>query len=463
MRRVDLTPVAHAIRVLSRGAFLARRALSPRPAPVSPPTQTQPGPRRRNILFITIDQQRFDALGVNGGTFARTPVRRRARARRAPLPARARAERRVHAVARDDAHRAAPAHARRDRQRHPARRRRAERRAHLRERPGTAPRSSARRTSIRTSIRCCASTRTGCAAERLDGPVARLRARRARDARPARRSPLRGVAVGAPSRGASPASAACSPAPAAARPARPRSSTTRSRASTTTPTGSPTARSRGCGSLDRDEPFFCWMSFPDPHHPFDPPRDEVRSADRLARRAAARGSSRIARARRARCSRRSRATGSTGTRGAFRNPEGGPTSFVPARLTHDQLREIDRDDPRRERARSTRRSAACSRALAERGLDERHRRLLHVRSRRAAGRSRPDVQGAVPRRRAAARADRSGGRRRRAAVAPAAIDEPVGHVDLAPTFCAIAGVAAPAVDGGRSRCRLAPGSRRASG
>ena len=28
--------------------------------------------------------------------------------------------------------------------------------------------------------------------------------------------------------------------------------------------------------------------------------------------------------------------------GRFRNPEGGPTSFVPARLTHDQLREIDR-------------------------------------------------------------------------------------------------------------------------
>src|SRR5579885_2179993 len=29
---------------------------------------------RRNILFITTDQQRFDALGVNGGTIARTPV-----------------------------------------------------------------------------------------------------------------------------------------------------------------------------------------------------------------------------------------------------------------------------------------------------------------------------------------------------------------------------------------------------
>ena len=28
----------------------------------------------RRILFITTDQQRFDALGCNGGTVARTPV-----------------------------------------------------------------------------------------------------------------------------------------------------------------------------------------------------------------------------------------------------------------------------------------------------------------------------------------------------------------------------------------------------
>ena len=28
----------------------------------------------RNILFMTTDQQRFDALGCNGGAVARTPV-----------------------------------------------------------------------------------------------------------------------------------------------------------------------------------------------------------------------------------------------------------------------------------------------------------------------------------------------------------------------------------------------------
>src|SRR6516165_2460771 len=30
--------------------------------------------RPRNILFITTDQQRYDSLGCNGGTVARTPV-----------------------------------------------------------------------------------------------------------------------------------------------------------------------------------------------------------------------------------------------------------------------------------------------------------------------------------------------------------------------------------------------------
>ncbi len=30
--------------------------------------------KRRNILFVTTDQQRYDSLGCNGGTIARTPV-----------------------------------------------------------------------------------------------------------------------------------------------------------------------------------------------------------------------------------------------------------------------------------------------------------------------------------------------------------------------------------------------------
>ncbi|MFZ4718400.1 MAG: sulfatase [Ilumatobacteraceae bacterium] len=32
-------------------------------------------------------------------------------------------------------------------------------------------------------------------------------------------------------------------------------------------------------SLDADEDWFCWMSFPDPHHPWDPPKSEVGRVD----------------------------------------------------------------------------------------------------------------------------------------------------------------------------------------
>jgi arylsulfatase A-like enzyme len=56
--------------------FLARRALAalgPRePEPVETPRDAQA--RRRNILFITTDQQRFDSLGVTGHPTTRTPA-----------------------------------------------------------------------------------------------------------------------------------------------------------------------------------------------------------------------------------------------------------------------------------------------------------------------------------------------------------------------------------------------------
>jgi arylsulfatase A-like enzyme len=32
-------------------------------------------------------------------------------------------------------------------------------------------------------------------------------------------------------------------------------------------------------SLDADDDFFCWMSFPDPHHPWDPPQSEIGRVD----------------------------------------------------------------------------------------------------------------------------------------------------------------------------------------
>jgi arylsulfatase A-like enzyme len=33
------------------------------------------------------------------------------------------------------------------------------------------------------------------------------------------------------------------------------------------------------GGLEADEDWFCWMSFPDPHHPWDPPRSELGRVD----------------------------------------------------------------------------------------------------------------------------------------------------------------------------------------
>jgi arylsulfatase A-like enzyme len=118
---VNLSPVAHAIRRFSRGVFLARRALAPR-APSPPPSAPTPaGPRRRNILLVTVDQQRYDALGITGHPFARTPVVD-ALARGGSTTG-GRTCRTSFACPRgDDAHRTAPAHAWGVSNWHPARR-----------------------------------------------------------------------------------------------------------------------------------------------------------------------------------------------------------------------------------------------------------------------------------------------------------------------------------------------------
>ena len=142
----------------------------------------------RKILFITTDQQRYDSLGCNGGTVARTPVVDGLAARGHQLPARVQPEHRVHAGALDDAHRPVRAHARRDRERRAAARRRAERRrVPAATRPATAPRCSARRTSSPASTSTCKWAENRMAERGIDRAVPRLRARRARDARARRR------------------------------------------------------------------------------------------------------------------------------------------------------------------------------------------------------------------------------------------------------------------------------------
>ena len=62
----------------SRRPSTSRRTSTASPASNAPSSRCTPAVERvlmgRNILFITTDQQRYDALGCNGGQIARTPV-----------------------------------------------------------------------------------------------------------------------------------------------------------------------------------------------------------------------------------------------------------------------------------------------------------------------------------------------------------------------------------------------------
>src|SRR3954447_24018521 len=63
---------------VTSAVFRARRAASRVRELIAPTVVEGPAPapatKRRNILFVTVDQQRFDALGVTGGRIARTPM-----------------------------------------------------------------------------------------------------------------------------------------------------------------------------------------------------------------------------------------------------------------------------------------------------------------------------------------------------------------------------------------------------
>ncbi|MGE0404422.1 MAG: sulfatase [Kofleriaceae bacterium] len=197
---------------------------------------------------------------------------------------------------------------------------------------------------------------------------------------------------------------------------------------------------RWLGSVPTDEPWLCWMSFPDPHHPFDPPLDEVRaridwrdlplppghpgSRERIEALLAKRPRHWL-----------------DWYRGDFRNPEGGPIAFVPSQMTDDQLREVHAMI----HVENELIDEACGRVLAflrARGLDE-HTDIVYTSDH-------GDLQGdlgllfkgpyhvdsliRVP---TIWRPAPS------AAIPPARIDTNVSHIDLAPTFCAIAGVDMP--------------------
>ncbi|HEY2663680.1 MAG TPA: sulfatase-like hydrolase/transferase [Candidatus Binataceae bacterium] len=193
-------------------------------------------------------------------------------------------------------------------------------------------------------------------------------------------------------------------------------------------------------SLAPNDDWFLWMSFPDPHHPWDPPASEARrinwrdlelppghpgSRDKIEEILAQKPHHWL-----------------DWYRGKFRNCEGGPMNFVPCEMTHDQVREVNAMT----HVENELIDQACGRVIetiSQRGWDNDtdiffttdHGELqgdfgllfkgpYHV----DALMRLPFIWRPAP----------------RAKVAPAQIDEPVGHLDLAPTFCQIAG--APIAD-----------------
>ena len=450
-----MTPVANAIRMLSRGAFLARRALAGEPeAPPQSPPPAASGGRRRNILFVTVDQQRHDALGVTGHPSARTPVvdalaRTGVRYRRAHvqnvvcMPSRATMLTGQHPLTHGVVANGIPL-------------------------DDASP-------NIARVLRA-AGYRTALIGKahfdpHLDLPLRYAENRRAaeRDARAwrgfdhvelAAHGPIGGhhyaawlyenhpedvtgfgaVLTGAGGGHTGAPEVAHNPIP-------------RAHYHTDWVADRTTAWLR---SLDTGAPFFCWMSFPDPHHPFDPPHDEVLKRGDFRDRPLPSGHPGSPERVRSILAKKPRHWLDF-YEGRFRNPEGGPTSFVPARLTHDQLREIDLS-VQVENELVDEALGRVIAALAERGLDEctdifftsdhgdlgGHAGLIFK------GPYHVEALMRVPLIWRPAQC---------AAISPTVIDEPVGHVDLAPTFCAIAGIPVPAAMQGAA-LPTAPGSPR---
>ncbi|MEZ5170723.1 MAG: sulfatase-like hydrolase/transferase [Acidimicrobiia bacterium] len=208
-------------------------------------------------------------------------------------------------------------------------------------------------------------------------------------------------------------------------------------------------------SLDADDDWFVWMSFPDPHHPWDPPASERHRVDwgDLDLPPGHPGSPERIREILA----RKPAHWLAYFDGSFVNLEGAPATFRPGALSHDNIREINAmchimneliDE-------------ACGRVLdrvSARGWDARtdvffttdHGEMQGDYGLLYKGPFHTDSLMRVP---LVWRPAPEVG------VAPAAVSEPVGHLDLAPTFCDIAGVETPEFMQG-SPLPTAPGSGR---
>ncbi len=189
-------------------------------------------------------------------------------------------------------------------------------------------------------------------------------------------------------------------------------------------------------SLNEDDPWFCWMSFPDPHHPWDPPASELQRVpwQDLDLPPGHPGSEESIRA----VLERKPAHWLGYWDGSFPNMEGGPASFVPSKLTDDQIREINA----KTHVMNELIDDACGRVLdvvASRGWTDCTDVIFTTDHGEMQGDfgllyKGPYHTDALMRLPMVWRPAPSAG------VSPAVVRDPVGQVDLAPTFCAIAGV-----------------------
>ena len=192
-------------------------------------------------------------------------------------------------------------------------------------------------------------------------------------------------------------------------------------------------------TLTDDDDWFVWMSFPDPHHPWDPPASEL---DRVPWREL------------------DLPAGHPGTpeaveavlagkpahwlgywQGTYLNMEGGPAMFCPGALTHDQIREVNA----KTHVMNELIDEACGSVLdhlaAKGWLEDTdvifttdHGELQGDYGLLYKGPYHTDSLLRLP---MVWRPAPSAG------VEPAVVTDPVGQVDLAATFCAIAGIDVP--------------------
>lgn len=199
-------------------------------------------------------------------------------------------------------------------------------------------------------------------------------------------------------------------------------------------------------SLDADDDWFCWMSFPDPHHPWDPPASEMHRVD--WREVPLPAGYIEDRAERERVLDAKPAHWRAWYDGRLVSNYEAPADWVPATLTADQVREVN-----------ARNAVECElidealgrvlRAVASRGWTEDVDVIFTTDHGELQGDFGLLFKGPY----------HTDGLMRLPLIwrpapstvpSPAVVNRPVGLVDLAPTFCGIVGIEAPAWMEGRS-------------